>query len=170
MKLKSKQKDSQEFYSQLNAICLWLRINFDSTLEIRRWGKIRLPSGSLLRSQLSETRGKTPSRSARYFEAHGSGDGKPTFGEALAFFEVQKTKQLLVVYLPVIKCEQVLKKWRGVWSDKMEVLSASAIHSIVGIWSYDSRVYILRKHPGLDLLSEEESGSEQEKIGGEEEG
>ena len=54
--------------------------------------------------------------------------------------------------------------------DKMEVLSASAIHSIVGIWYYNSRVYILRKHPKLELLSEEECGNEQEKIGGDKEG
>ena len=38
------------------------------------------------------------------------------------------------------------------------MLAVSAIHSLVGIWSYESRVYILRKHPGLNLLSEEESG------------
>ena len=74
------------------------------------------------------------------------------------FFEVWKTKQLLVVYHPIIKCEQRLKKWRGVWSDKMEVLSASAIYSLVGIWSYNSRVYIFRKHLGLDLISEVECG------------
>src|ERR1700728_3279433 len=154
--LKREQKNSQEFHSHLNAICLWLGINFDPELEIRRWGKIRLSEKSLLRSRLSETQGKAPSRSARYFEAERRGDGKPTFGEALAFIEVQKTKQLLVVYSPVINCQQVLKKWRGVWSDKIEVLPASTIHSIVGIWPYESRVYILRKHPGLSLLSEEE--------------
>ena len=167
--LKREQKNSQEFHSHVNAICLWLGINFDPELEIRRWGKIRLSAKSLLRSRLSETRGRAPSRSARYFEAERGGDGKPIFGEALAFFEVQKTKELLVVYSPVINCEQVLKKWRGVWSDKIEVLSVLKIHSMVGIWPYKSRVYILRKHPGLSLLSEEECGKEQEEAEEEEE-
>ena len=148
----------------MNVICLWLGINFDPELEIRQWGKIRLSEKNLLRSQLNETRGKAPSWSARYFEGERRGDGRPTFGEALAFIEVQKTKQLLVVYSPVINCQQVLKKWRGVWSDKIEVLPASTIHSIVGIWPYESRVYILRKHPGLSLLSEEECGKEQEEV------
>ena len=82
------------------------------------------------------------------------------FGEALAFFEVLETKWLLVIYYPVNNCQQVLKKWRGVWSDKMEVLSTASIHSLVGIWSYESKVYILRKHPGLAFLSDEEVGKE----------
>ena len=33
--LKREQKNSQEFHSHLNAICLWLGINFDPELEIR---------------------------------------------------------------------------------------------------------------------------------------
>ena len=78
---------------------------------MRRWGKICLPVGNLLRSWLSETQGKVPSRSAQYFEAETNG-GKPVFGEALAFFEVLETKQLLAVYHPVSNCQQVLKKWR----------------------------------------------------------
>ena len=118
----------------------------------------------MLRSQLSETRGKVPQRSARYFEAETS-DGKPVFGEALAFFELLETKQLVAVYHPVSNCQQVLKTWRGIWSGKIEVLPASAIHSLVGIWFYESRVYILRKHPGLNLLSEEESEKEIEDTG-----
>jgi len=113
---------------------------------------------------LSETQGKVPSRSAQYFEAETSG-GKPVFGEALTFFEVLETKQLLAVYHPVSNCQQVLKKWRDIWSDKIEVLPASAIHSLVAIWFYEPRVYILRKHPGLNLLSEEESGKEVEDTG-----
>jgi Transposase family tnp2 len=161
LKMSKMYKNSnQELHSHINAICLWLGIDFDSQLEIRRWGKIRLPGGSMLRSRLSETQGRVPSRSARYFEAQRSGDAKPVFGEALAFFEMLETKQLVVIYYPLNNCEQVLKKWRGVWSEKMEVLPASAILSIVGIWSNQSKVYILRKHPGLALLSEEERGTE----------
>ena len=157
--LKRERKNDPEFRLYLQAICLWLEIDFDVELTIERWGKICLPGGTLLRSQLSEMRGKHPSRSARYFEAD-SRNGKPVFGEALAFFQVLETKQLLAVYHPVGDCKQVLKKWRGVWSEKIEVVAVSDIHSLVGIWSYESRVYVLRKHPGLNLLNEEESGRE----------
>jgi hypothetical protein len=158
--LKMEQNGSQDFHNHVYAICHWLHRDFDSQLEMHRWGKIRLPGGNVLRSRLSETRGKPPSRSARYFEAQGSSNSGPVFGEALAFFEVKETKQLLVVYHPLGNCNQVLKKWRGVWLDTMEVLLASKIQSIVGIWSYQSRVYILRKHPALSLLTEEQTGRE----------
>ena len=36
-------------------------------------------------------------------------------------------------------------------------MPVSAIHSVIGIWSSENRVYILRKHPGLGLLSAEEA-------------
>src|ERR1700728_1698587 len=97
---KKEKQNSQEFQSYLAAFCIWLRIDFDSKLEIRRWGKICLPNGILLGSRISETRGEIPSRSARYFEAQEDG-GKPVFGEALAFFEVLGGKKLLAVYHPV---------------------------------------------------------------------
>ena len=69
-----------------------------------------------------------------------------------------ETQQLLVVYNPLHECQQVLKKWRGTWKDTIEVLEVSQIQSIVGIWSGGQWVYVLRKHPGLNLLSDEECG------------
>lgn len=111
---------------------------------------------------MSETRGKCPPRSARYFEAYNHNSGEIVFGEALAFFEVQETNDVLVVYQQLSGCEQVLQKWRGVWSNDIKVLPVSKITSLVGIWCYQKWVYILRKHPGLALLNVEESG-----IGGE---
>jgi hypothetical protein len=80
------------------------------------------------------------------------------FGEALAFYELSKSKQLLVVYNPLYKCQQVLKKWRGMWENTIKVLEVAAIHSIVGIWPAHEWVYVLRKHPGLNILNKEESG------------
>ena len=157
---KKEQKDGDEFHSHVKAICQWLGIVFDAELEVRRWGKVRLPDGNLLRSRANETKGKPPSRSARYFEARKSDDLMPVFGEALAFFELLEKKQLLVVYNPLIQCQQVLKKWRGVWSNTVEVLPVSIIQSIVGIWPTTTRIDILRKHPGLAWLTEEESGRE----------
>ena len=84
----------------------------------------------------------------------------PVFGEAMAFFELLEKKQLLVVYNPLIQCQQVLKKWRGVWSNTVEVLPVSIIQSIVGIRPATAWIDILRKHPGLAWLTEEESGRE----------
>jgi len=84
----------------------------------------------------------------------------PVFGEALAFFELLGKKQLLVVYNPLIQCNQVLNKWRGVWSNTVKVLPVSIIQSVVGIWPAKTWIYILRKHPSLAWLMEEESGRE----------
>jgi len=84
----------------------------------------------------------------------------PVFGEALAFFELLGKKQLLVVYNSLIQCNQVLNKWRGVWSNTVKVLPVSIIQHVVGIWPAKTWIYILRKHPGLAWLTEEESGRE----------
>ena len=160
--LKKEIKSSPEFHQHIHAICDWLNISFDAELALCRWGKFRLQMGHVLRSRLSETRGKCPPRSARYFEAYNHNSGEIVFGEALAFFEVQETNDVLVVYHQLSGCEQVLQKWRGVWSNDIKVLPVSKITSLVGIWCYQKWVYILRKHPGLALLNVEESG-----IGGE---
>ena len=40
------------------------------------------------------------------------------------------------------------------------MLDTSAIVSLVGIWTYNENVHILRKHPGLTLLTLDESGIE----------
>jgi len=108
-------------------------------------------------SCLSETNGHHPSRSAQYVEAQKDGLAEPVFGEALAFFEVVETHQLLVVYHAVGDCHQTLRRWRGTWKKEVNVMPVSAIHSVIGIWSSPKRVYILRKHPGLSLLSAEEA-------------
>ena len=83
---------------------------------------------------------------------------EPVFWEALAFFEVVETQQLLVVYYAVGGCHQILRRWRGIWKKEVDVMAVSGIHSVVGIWSGQKNVYILRKHPGLSLLSPEELG------------
>jgi hypothetical protein len=70
---------------------------------------------------------------------------------------VVETHQLLVVYYAVGLCQQILRRWRGIWKKEVDVMPVSAIHSVVGIWSGQQYVYILRKHPGLALLSAEES-------------
>ena len=157
---KWEQKDGEEFHSHVKAICLWLGIDFDTKLEVHRWGKVCLPDGNMLRSRLNETQKKVPSRSARYFEAKSSDGEIPVFGEALAFFELLGEKQLLVVYNPLYQCQQRLKKWRGIWLDTVKVLPVSAIQCIVGVWPANPWIYILRKHPGLAWLADDESGRE----------
>jgi hypothetical protein len=42
----------------------------------------------------------------------------------------------------------------------MLALNANDIISLVGIWAGNESVYILRKHPGLTMLTPEECGIE----------
>ena len=100
-------------------------------------------------------------RRARYFEAHKEPNtSQPIFSEALAFYEVVHTNHLLVVYHPLMNAHQVLRRWRGSWSSNIEVLPVTSLHAIVGILEFGKYTYILRKHPGLDLLNPEETGKD----------
>jgi hypothetical protein len=155
--LKEERASSLVLHEYLSAIYRWLDRNTSFEFNLRRWGKVGLPGGAVLRSRLSETNGHHPSRSARYFEAQKDGLAEPVFGEALAFFEVVETHELLVVYYAVDDCHQVLRRWRGTWKKEVDVMPVSAIHSVIGIWSSQKKVYILRKHPGLALLGAEEA-------------
>lgn len=59
--------------------------------------------------------------------------------------------------------ETVLGTIRGhPWSDSVHVLQTSDIIDIVGIWDETSNIYILQKHPALDLLTPEECGRDGE--------
>jgi hypothetical protein len=102
-------------------------------------------------------------RSSRYFEVQKDETSQPIFGEALAFYEVAATNDLLVVYHPPHNPQKILKRWRGTWSDDIHVLEVTQISGLVGIWCFNSRSYVLRKHPGLGLLSQEECGIEEDK-------
>ena len=157
--LKQERASGEDFLKQLHAICYWLGEDFNSEVELRRWGKVQLPGGIVLRSRLSETQGKSPTRSARYFEAQ---LGNTIFGEALAFFEVGTIAQLIMVYCPLVGVHQVLNVYRGIWAEEVKVLPISALHGKVGIWSLSGseHIYVLRKHPGLTLLNTDERGPE----------
>jgi hypothetical protein len=88
------------------------------------------------------------------------------FGEALAFYEVKTAASLhasaVVVYWPLEGLECSLNVPRGVWNRQTpKVMNVVDILNIVGIWTASEtsqRSYILRKHPGLAMLSTEESG------------
>jgi hypothetical protein len=56
----------------------------------------------------------------------------------------------------------VLKRWYGKWAKKYKVLDTSDITKLVGIWIFDSRVHVLRRHAGLDMLAVEEEEIEEE--------
>jgi len=92
-------------------------------------------------------------------------DFNVTFGEALAFYQVKTTasSHALVVYWKLERLERLLNVPRGVWNRHTPmVANVVDILNIVGIWTAPSetsgRTYILRKHPGLAMLSKEEAG------------
>jgi len=137
-----------------------------------RWGKCPLPNGVTLTSQLFELSKRSSSRSSRYFEAQlGLLQSKdepideteievektiPVFGEALAFYTIAGLS--LVVYHPLTECHQRFGRWSGKWSTNVFALETSAIVSLIGIWTYKDCVHILRRHPGLTLLTPDECG------------
>ena len=41
-------------------------------------------------------------------------------------------------------------------------VKTSSLTKLVGIWKYDSRVHVLRRHAGLDMLNAEEYGVEEQ--------
>ena len=42
------------------------------------------------------------------------------------------------------------------WSAAFYAIKVSSVLDIVGIWEYSKHIYMLRKHPGLVMLSNEE--------------
>jgi hypothetical protein len=88
----------------------------------------------------------------------------PVFGKAVAFYEIEDGNQHLVVYHKLDQVCMTLNLWRGQWSESLHILDVSCITDIIGIWSYHNRVYPLRKHPGLDWLTNDEKGVEMKGI------
>jgi hypothetical protein len=152
------KKEGTDFFAHLTIICEYLNVPFDWGLKIERRGKCTIKEGVTLRSRISELRGQLP-RSSRYFEAQGVRQArKPTFGEALAFYSVPEYNLCLVVYCPVVEKFGVVGKWCGKWAEEIRVMETSRLINLIGIWEFESRVHILRRHPGLDMLSPEECG------------
>ena len=174
------RREDDDLKAHIKAIQDYIGVEADPSFQVVRWGKCPLSKNVTLKSQLSELSKKT-SRSSRYFEAH-SGHKlqerdqpvddtevevemtKPIFGEALAFYTTQSAKAelSLVVYHPLIECCKLFGRWYGKWSPALHVLEISTIVSLVGIWTYNDHVHILRKHPGLNLLRLDELGISEE--------
>jgi hypothetical protein len=94
-------------------------------------------------------------------------NGVPVFGEALAFYELlQKNNELVVVYRCMTNQVKVLNMWRGTWSQDICVLSVKNITNKIGIWKMphaaNANVWILQKHPGLEMLSDAEAEQREE--------
>jgi len=68
---------------------------------------------------------------------------------------------IFAIYKPLVKVRQTLNCLEGQWQEgTMLALNASDIISLVGIWGGNNSVWILRKHPGLAMLTPEECGIE----------
>ncbi|KIL54871.1 hypothetical protein M378DRAFT_91772 [Amanita muscaria Koide BX008] len=161
--IKAKErKQGQPLYHQLQTIFQSVDLPgaFEPTFINNRWGKCHLSNGIVLSSTLSEATGDKIKRSRCHFEAKIDGVDQPIFGKALAFFAIEKTNQHVVVYHPLEKMEKTLNIWRGIWSQKIDVLDTTQIVDLIGIWAYNNNVYPLRKHPGSDWISPEEKGIE----------
>jgi hypothetical protein len=159
IKIKAEErKEGQPFHCQVHAIFERVKNlgQFDITLIKSRWGKCNLSSGRVLSSTLSETIGDKNKRSRCHFEAQMQGVDQPIFGKAVAFFKIEEIGQNVVVYHPLVKVEKMLNVWRGTWSETFDVLDVAQIVDIIGIWSYKSNVYPLRKHPVFQWMSKEE--------------
>ena len=77
--------------------------------------------------------------------------------------ELKNKTYILATYTPLINVQQVLRtQIRGKWESPaiLKVIEASKILDLVGIWSAEAskNIYVLRKHPGLTMLSAVECG------------
>ena len=155
---RAEQENPSEYYSHLAAICDYLGITFDADIKMQRWGKCRLPGDVTLRSKISEQANQAK-WSFRYFEAEWDG---PFFGEALAFYHLPDHDINLVVCYLLEETANMLGRWCGVWSQDCMVFETSCLTKLVGIWVWESKVHILRKHAGLEMLNVEEQSIEEE--------
>jgi hypothetical protein len=63
------------------------------------------------------------------------------------------------IYKKLTNVVEVLGFFRGKdWSTETYVIEIEKISDLVGIWKHGDHIYMLQKHPGLDLLNAEESG------------
>jgi hypothetical protein len=113
-------------------------------LRFRDGGKVHLPGGYTLRSKLSEDRVANLEWSHCYFE-YDTGL-ELVFGEALAFYEVVKTKQLFVVYHPFTNCQLVLDQYQGTISNGVKTLQMTSQFTLIGIWKFKETVHICHEN------------------------
>ncbi|KAI0037490.1 hypothetical protein FA95DRAFT_1506916 [Auriscalpium vulgare] len=153
------KKPASKINTYISAICQYIGQSTNQTPDLQQWAKHVLPNKHTLTSELFESLSTLSNiRSSKFFEATEEGSTIPIFGRAVAFFEVLETAQKLVVFYPMINLKQSFNRWKGNWSPTIQVCSVSQIRHMVGVIQYEDRVHILRKHPGLSMLTPEELG------------
>ncbi len=167
-----RQKTEASVIAQLQQVYSYLGVESDTGLNIQRYGKCPLSNNVTLTSEIFELSKSNNICSSKYFEAHLGQPRdqnideteieiettKPIFGKALAFYKVEGPRRnaSFVVYHALIEQQKLYGRWYGKWSPSVYVLKVSDIVSLIGIWTYNSHVHILRKHPGLTLLTPDE--------------
>lgn len=169
-KAKNKSDVEKELHvlSALTGFNLVYTYSSDADIKWNRWGRARIPSGMMLSSQLGDS-SRRPPRKSIWFEARGKGDpedvSKFIFGEAIAFYQLEiksKDSDVYVIYKPLINIQKILSCIAGSWREGgMLALNIKEILGLVGIWKGKRELtYILRKHPGINMLEESGFGSE----------
>ncbi|KAF8809876.1 hypothetical protein BYT27DRAFT_7077462 [Phlegmacium glaucopus] len=117
-----------------------------------RWGKLKLLNGHVLSSRSTEAKNR----------AQNPQTSTSIFGEALSFYQIDLGHPcIFVIYKPLVNVKRILNCLEGQWQEgTMLALNANDIISLVGIWAGKNSVWILRKHPGLAMLTPEECGIE----------
>ncbi|GJJ10028.1 hypothetical protein Clacol_004254 [Clathrus columnatus] len=140
---------------------------FPPSIELERFGKLRLKNKHVLRTALIELP-ETEDSVRRYYRwFKGITDGAHVYGEALAFYKFifETHSREVVLFRPLIRLTTRLNvSLAGEWSDELKVLDISNFLAIIGIWRVpkSGRVYVLQKHLGLEMLSLEETEAEAE--------
>lgn len=98
------------------------------------------------------------------FQAEGQSSSSFIFGEAIGFYQLvnhEKTTLNLFAYQRFEEVECKLCTIRGtLLQGSIQILPVEKIRGLVGIWKSNQSnwIYILRKHPGFDVLNPEQLG------------
>ncbi|EDQ98531.1 uncharacterized protein LACBIDRAFT_299510 [Laccaria bicolor S238N-H82] len=151
-KITKREGQNEQVICELDAINAWLK-EANVKEKFVKWFEAKNTH-----AQASSTTSTPPGSNTPNILNH-------TFGEANSFYKVELTNKtyILVVYTPLIDVQPVLRtQIRGKWESPttLKVIEASQILDLVGIWSAEAskNIYVLRKHPGLAMLSAVESG------------
>ncbi|KAH6876971.1 hypothetical protein BKA70DRAFT_1127754 [Coprinopsis sp. MPI-PUGE-AT-0042] len=191
--IKARQQPSSDIFVELELITRYIEETYNvmpdlhskelDGIELARWGKSRLKSLDTLQSRASESKSRTL-RQYRWFEAEDMTLALPEeraaptariYGEAHAFYTIRlnnlgQDKEIHVaIYTPLIQLQYSADcAVQGAWPEepRIQVIECKHIRCVVGIWAspLSDRVYVLRKHPGLSMLTVGEKGNDTQEI------
>ncbi|PPQ98490.1 hypothetical protein CVT26_013891 [Gymnopilus dilepis] len=166
--------DIRVYIAEIEALSANITLDLDEPdTKIERYGKLRLLNGHVLASRAAYADSpKSARRRSEWFEGiHSTASsvvsnkspGTLFFGNAHAFYRIKTATDLhcLVVFTVLQEDIEVLEFHCGKWKkDSLEVADVKEIQALVGIWKgvKTKKIYILRKHPALAMLNEEERG------------